>query len=329
MGQKRTSKVRCLLCPKECELREGERGDCRVRINLYGKLQTLVHGTAVAANIDPIEKKPIYHMIPGTGAFSIATAGCNLHCKFCQNWQISQNEPEDSSNISLPPEAVVHHALRNGCRSIAYTYSEPIIFYEYMLDTARLAREHGLKNLMITAGFINPKPLRELCSVMDGANVDLKAFTQEYYRDVCFAELGPVMRCLEIMQEAGIWVEITNLVVPTLNDNMHTIRKMCSWIRDNLGSDTIVHFSRFFPMYKLTNLPPTPVKTLEQARDTAMEMGLRFVYAGNVPGHPGESTYCPRCGQVLIQRYSFWIAKNNLISGKCRFCGESIPGVWL
>jgi len=330
MGVKgiKSRRVRCLLCPKECELGEGERGNCRVRINLYGKLQTLVYGAAVAANIDPIEKKPIYHMLPGSGAFSIATAGCNLHCKFCQNWEISQMEPEEVKNFPLSPEAVVYNALAGGCRSIAYTYSEPTIFYEYMMDTASFAREKALKNLMITAGFIKPGPLRELCRVIDGANVDLKGFTEQYYRDICDGELKPVMRSLEIIREEGVWLEITNLIVPTLNDDMRLIADMCCWIRDALGEDTVLHFSRFFPMYRLKNLPPTPVETLEMARKVAMDTGLRYVYTGNVPGHSGESTYCPGCGQTLIKRYGFWVAQNNIRNGRCSRCGEVIPGVW-
>ncbi|MGQ9629557.1 MAG: AmmeMemoRadiSam system radical SAM enzyme [bacterium] len=320
--------VQCLLCKKECKLAEGQRGDCRVRMNLGGKLQTLVYGRPCAVHVDPIEKKPIFHMLPGSGAFSIATAGCNLHCKFCQNWQISQVEPEDVDNIELMPEDVVKWARREGCRSIAYTYSEPTIFYEYMLDTAALAREAGIKNVWVTAGFINPDPLRELCKYIDAANIDLKGFTEDYYKNICFGELQPVLETLKTSIERGMWVEVTNLIVPTLNDDMGKIREMCLWIKRELGEDVPLHFSRFYPMYQLTNLPMTPERTLNEARAIALDVGLNYVYIGNVPGSPGNNTYCPTDGKLLIERMGFWVIQNNIVGGKCRFCGREIPGIW-
>jgi len=320
--------VECLLCEKRCRLRQGERGDCRVRLNLDGKLQTLVYGKPCAVHVDPIEKKPIFHMLPGTGAFSIATAGCNLHCKYCQNWEISQREPEETSNIDLSPAQVVQATLSTNCRSIAYTYSEPIVFYEYVLDTAILARQVDIKNIMVTAGYIEEDPWRRLAPLIDAANVDLKAFTEDYYERVVGGKLAPVLHMLEVSMEMGVWVEVTNLVVPTLNDDREGIAKMCRWVIDTLGSTVPLHFSRFYPTYRLKNLPPTPVETLDMARDTALGEGLQYVYVGNVPGHEGNNTYCPGHGGVIIERRGYAILQNLIEDGKCSVCGHEIPGVW-
>jgi len=304
------------------------RGFCRVREAKGGKLYTLVYGNPCSYHIDPIEKKPLYHMLPATSIFSIATAGCNLRCKFCQNWTISQRAPEETDNIKMSPEEVVQQALKNNCTSIAYTYSEPIIFYEYMIDTAKLAKEKGLKNVMVTAGYINEEPLRELCQYIDAANVDLKGFDKKYLRKICGQELPALLEALAIFKEEGVHLEITNLIVPSLNDDMQTIEKMCLWIRDNLGPDTPLHFSRFTPMYKLRNLHLTPVATLEEARAVALKAGLKFVYIGNVPGHPAESTLCPDCQAALIKRAGYRIRENNVVEGKCKFCSREIPGIW-
>jgi pyruvate formate lyase activating enzyme len=320
--------VQCLLCKKECQLVEGQRGDCRIRINLGGKLTTLVYGKPCAVHVDPIEKKPIFHMLPGSRAFSIATAGCNLHCKFCQNWEISQREPEETVNQDLPPAKVVEAAQRSRSRSIAYTYSEPLVFYEYTLDSAKLAQAQGIKNILVTAGFINKEPLLELCKYTDAANVDLKGFTEEYYQKICGGELQPVLDTLKTMHEQGLWVEITHLIVPTLNDNLELIGQMCDWILDNLGKDVPLHFSRFWPMYKLKNLPPTSVEIITQARKLAMDKGIYYVYVGNVPGHAGNNTYCPKCQQMVIGRIGYMITKYAIIDGKCGKCGFKIAGVW-
>lgn len=321
-------KVKCLLDPLECELAEFERGICRVKANIGGELKSLVYGKIASAHVDPIEKKPLFHVLPGSRSFSIATAGCNLGCVFCQNWELSQSNPEDIPHYNLSPEEVVELAIKNKCDTIAYTYSEPVIFYEYMLDTAKLARKKGLKNLMITAGYINPEPLRELCKYIDAANVDLKGFTDEYYRQIVFGDLETVLQALKIMQEEGVWIEITNLIEPTLNDDPQLIRQMCVWIRENLGPDVPLHFSRFYPMYKLKNLPPTPVKTLEEAKRIAEEEGLRYVYIGNVYGHPGENTVCPKDAKTLVVRVGYNIIENNIVEGKCKFCAEQVPGIW-
>ena len=320
--------VKCQLCPRRCVIPEGGRGFCGVRKNIGGKLYSLVYGKPCAVHIDPIEKKPLFHVLPGSRTFSIATAGCNLRCKFCQNWQISQAKPEEVQSINLEPAQVVAKAKESGCKSITYTYTEPTIFYEYVLDTAKIARKEGLKNYMHSAGFINPKPLRELCKHLDAANIDLKGFSEDYYQKLCQGHLEDILRSLKIIKEEGVWLEITNLIIPTLNDDPKLIRKMCMWVRDNLGAETPVHFSRFYPMYKLRNLSPTPISTLEKARKIALDVGLKFVYIGNIPGHQGENTYCPACHKLLIERRGYNILTNNLNKGRCKFCGRKMPGIW-
>jgi pyruvate formate lyase activating enzyme len=323
-----TSVVECKLCQRRCRLSNGERGDCRVRVNLDGKLYSLVYGKPCAVHIDPIEKKPLFHVLPASASFSIATAGCNLHCKFCQNWQISQMSPEKTFNYDLPPEKVVEQTLQTQCQSIAYTYSDPIIFYEYMLDTAKLAKPRGLLNLMITAGYIEKEPLLELCPFIDAANIDLKGITEEYYRDMCSASLAPVLQCIKIMQQQGVWVELTNLIVPTWNDKENDIRDLCRWVVDNCGVDMPLHFSRFWPMHQLKNLPPTSPEILSRARDIALEKGIRYAYVGNVPSHEGNNTYCPHDGRLLIRRIGFSVLENNIVDNKCRFCQNTIAGIW-
>lgn len=320
--------VQCNLCPRECTLANGQRSFCRVREPEKGKLYSLVYGIACAVNIDPIEKKPIFHMLPGSASFSLATAGCNLRCQFCQNWTISQARPEEVEQIYLPPEEVVKLARDKNCESIAYTYTEPTIFYEYMLDTAKLAKERGIKNVYVTAGYINPEPAKLLAQYIDAANIDLKAYDDEYLQNICAQKLKPLLRAIKLFKDAGVWVEITNLILPTLNDDREKIRQMCYWIKDNLGVDTPLHFSRFSPMYKMVHLPPTPVSTLEEARKIAMEIGLNYVYIGNVPGHPGENTYCPECKALLIGRRGFFLTQYNLHKNKCRFCQREIAGIW-
>jgi len=299
-----------------------------VRENRGGTYYTLVHSRPAALNIDPIEKKPFFHFLPSTLTFSLATAGCNIHCKFCQNWELSQVRPEQISSFYLPPAAAATEAQRQSCASIAYTYSEPVVFFEYMVDTARAARKKGLRNVVVTNAFIDPEPLRELCRQVDAIKVDLKAFTDKFYREVCNGELKPVLQSLQLLQKHGIWYEIVYLVVPTLNDQEEPIRKMCLWIKRELAPDVPLHFTRFQPMYLLKNLPPTPIESLERARQIALAEGLRFVYLGNVPGHEGENTYCPRCRKTLIRRLGYTVRENNVRKGTCRFCGERIPGVW-
>lgn len=321
-------KVQCLLCPAECLLADYQVGICRVRINRDGKLFSLVYGKPCAVHVDPIEKKPIFHMLPGTGSFSIATAGCNLTCQFCQNWEISQTNPEETRNADLPPEKVVEFALKKGCRSIAYTYSEPVVFFEYMLDTARLAKRRGLRNICVTGGYINPEPLRELAPVMDAANIDLKGFTEEYYRKVCGGRLQPVLDAIVLSKQLGIMVELTNLVIPTLNDNFDQIRKMCLWIKDAVGPDVPLHFSRFSPKYRLQKLPPTPLETLQRAHQIATEVGLHYVYTGNVPYDDRSNTYCPNCRRRLLVRVGYLVTENVIREGACPYCDYHIAGIW-
>jgi len=320
--------VRCQLCPNRCFIAPGQRGFCEVRENRDGRLYTLVYGLSCALHVDPIEKKPLFHFLPASRAFSIATAGCNLECKFCQNWQISQARPEETSNYNLEPEQIVRLAKENNCEVIAYTYTEPTIFYEYMLETAKLARKAGIKNIMHSNGYINEEPLRELCEYLDGANIDLKGFTEQYYAELTQGHLQPVLNTLKILKEEGVHLEITNLILPAKNDDPEQIKEMCIWIKENLGDGVAVHFSRFYPMYKLKNLPPTPVKTLELAKEIADRVGLEYVYIGNVPGHRGENTYCPKCGKLLVQRIGYHILQNNIAAGRCKSCGQLIPGVW-
>jgi len=267
-------------------------------------------------------------MLPGSGAFSLATAGCNLTCKFCQNWEISQAGAEETRNSDLPPERVVSLALQKGCRSIAYTYSEPAVFYEYMLDTAKLAHRRGLRNIWVTGGYINPEPLRELAPFVDAANIDLKGFTDEYYRKVCGGRLQPVLDAIELSVKLGILVELTNLIIPTLNDDLDRIGEMCRWIRETLGPDVPLHFSRFHPQYRLQKLPPTPLQTLWRAHETALEAGIRYVYTGNVPYDERSNTFCPTCRRRLISRVGFFVTENLLRAGACPFCETSIAGLW-
>ena len=321
-------KVKCLLCPRECELSDGNRGDCRARMNIGGELKTLVYGKPCAVHVDPIEKKPLFHYLPGTGSFSIATAGCNLHCMYCQNWEISQREPENTRNISLSPQEVVGEAVAAKCRSIAYTYSEPVIFFEYAADTARLAHKKGLSNVWVTAAYINPEPLKEAITFVDAANIDLKGITDKYYKTMSRATLKPVLDAIVTMKREGVWVELTNLVVPTYNDTEEDFSRLCGWIVDNVGKDVPVHFSKFWPMYQLKNLPPTPEETLTRARNIAMSKGINYAYVGNIPGHEGNNTYCPACNKIIIGRQGYSILEYNIAGGKCKFCSHPIPGRW-
>ncbi len=320
--------IQCDLCPKRCRVPKGKRGFCRVRENREGKYYSLVYGNPCAVHLDPIEKKPFFHVLPGSASFSLATAGCNFECKFCQNWEISQASPEDVYSYEIPPEMVVKKAKEAGARSVAYTYVEPTIFYEYMADIALLVKKAGLLNVYHSNGFINPNPLRSLCKMLDAANIDLKGFTEAFYRELCSGELTPVLETLKILKQEKVHLEITNLVIPTKNDEMSTVKEMCLWVKKELGPDTPIHFSRFYPLYKLRNLPPTPVSTVEKARAVALSSGLEYVYIGNIPGHEGENTFCPKCKKVIIQRTGYMIGEIHMKGGKCGYCGKPIPGVW-
>ncbi len=321
--------LQCLLCPRKCVIADGQRGFCTVRVNKSGKLYTLGYGNPVAVHIDPIEKKPFFHVSPGSPVYSLAVAGCNMRCVFCQNWQISQSRPDEVRSYDLSPQDIVNQALRNGCRFIAYTYTEPTVFYEYMLDIAKLARKNGIRNTMHTCGYINHEPLVQLLKYMDAVNVDLKGFSPQVYAKIGeMAQLEPVLETLKTIKDSGVWLEITCLIIPGLNDDSSKIREMCVWIKENLGDQVPVHFSRFMPAFRLVNLPPTPVEKLEEACRIAREAGLQYVYMGNVPGNPAENTYCPVCGKVIVKRAGYEILENNIKDGKCKFCGSKISGRW-
>jgi pyruvate formate lyase activating enzyme len=322
------NRIKCLLCPRECQVADVERGYCGVRENQGGKYQTLVYGPLCSANIDPIEKKPLFHYIPGTAAFSVATAGCNLECKFCQNWQISQFRPEQVESTPVSPDQLVAACKSRDCRTIAYTYSEPVIFYEYMHDTAAAARRQGIGSVMISNGYIQEKPLRQLCKQLTAIKVDFKAFTEKFYAETCAGELKPVLKTLETLKDIGIWFELVILIIPTLNDSPEEAKAMSRWVIEHLGPDVPMHFTRFQPTYRITNLPQTPVSTLDRCRKIAMDAGVHYVYAGNVPTHPGENTYCHGCKEELISRVGFRISADRIKEGKCPKCGAVIPGVW-
>jgi pyruvate formate lyase activating enzyme len=321
-------KIQCEICPKRCEIADLERGYCGNKENRKGVYYSLVYAESCAAHIDPIEKKPLFHYLPSTKAFSIASVGCNFECRFCQNWRIAQYRPEQVESFYLPPKEIVSLAKRKDCPTIAYTYTEPVVFYDYMYDAAKLAKSEGIGSVMISNGYINEKPLVELCTQLTGVKIDLKAFTEKFYKDYCSGELKPVLTTLKTLKKIGIWYEIVVLLVPTLNDSEAEISEMCQWIKSELGVEVPVHFSRFHPMYKIKNLPSTPVKTLENARKVARKIGLHYVYLGNVPGNEGENTYCPSCGEVLIRRIGYHILKNTIKAGRCLTCGHVIPGVW-
>jgi len=321
-------KIKCLLCPRQCIVADKERGTCGVRENNGGIYYTLVHSRPCSLNIDPIEKKPLFHFKPGSEAFSLATAGCNIECRFCQNWEISQFRPEQISSKSVSPKEVVRHAQRLGASSIAFTYSEPVIFYEYMLDICKAAEGSGVGRIMISNGYINLKPLAQLLPHLDGIKIDFKAFSESFYKNICSAHLRPVLETLINIKKAGIWLELVVLTIPTLNDSPREIEAMSRWIVKYLGPDVPIHFTRFHPMYKIKNLPPTPVKTLEHARKIAMNAGIHFAYAGNIPGHPGENTYCHKCGASIIVRTGYQISSNNLVDGRCPKCKTPLAGIW-
>jgi pyruvate formate lyase activating enzyme len=320
--------IECRLCPRFCRLGDKERGYCGVRENVGGTYYTLVYGKVCSLNVDPIEKKPFFHVLPGTTALSLATAGCNVNCRFCQNWEISQARPEQVETIDLSPEAAAARAADARCPSIAYTYTEPTVFFEYMVDTAARARRKGIRNVVVTGGHINAEPLAELLSVVDAVKVDLKGFTEDFYTRYVRGELGPVLETIRAVAGSKAWLEIVYLVIPTLNDRMDLIREMARWIKNEAGADVPLHFSRFHPMYLVKNLPPTPVSTLEAARRTALEEGLRFVYVGNVPGHGAEDTVCPGCGTTVVARTAYRIDAVRIDKGRCEKCGTTIPGLW-
>ncbi len=325
MGQ---NKVICGICPNRCVLSPGDRSICRSKVNIDGTLYTLAYGNPCSVNVDPVEKKPLFHFKPRSKAFSIATTGCNFRCLNCQNWEISQAKPHEVRHYEFFPEDAVKSARKTESVSIAYTYSEPITFFEYMLDIARLARDNGINNLLISNGFINKAPLLELCRVLDGANINLKSFSNDIYKKLNGGRLQPVLNTLQTLHEADVHFEITTLLVPGYVDDADMIKQMCQWILSNLGPNHPLHFLRFFPKYKLDRLPPTPLSTLIRFRELAMAEGIHYVYVGNVSYPEGNNTYCHHCKKLLIERVGYFIPTYNLNGNLCKFCTTPIPGRW-
>jgi pyruvate formate lyase activating enzyme len=320
--------VACQLCAQRCTIGNGQSGRCRARKNVGGELRSLVYGRPAAVHVDPIEKKPFFHFLPGSAAYSLGTVGCPLSCKFCQNWQISQAQPGDVDGAYMGPSAVVDAAVGRRAPVVAFTYNEPAVFAEYALDIAAAGRRRGLRHVMVSCGFMNERPLADLCRVLDAVKIDLKGFSEDFYRTVSGAALAPVLRSIVQIRKAGVHLEIVNLVVPTLNDGEASLARLANWVMSELGADVPLHFTRFHPDYQLLNLPPTPVATLERARDMAMARGLRYVYVGNVPGHAGNHTYCPKCRARVITRQDFFVLGSSLTGGRCGACGSPIAGVW-
>ena len=321
-------KIKCKLCPRECTVGDRERGYCGVRENRGGAYYSLVHSRVCAVHIDPIEKKPLFHYLPGTLAFSLATAGCNVNCKFCQNWDISQVRPEQVPAQYAPPKLVADLARQYHCPTIAYTYSEPVVFSEYLMDAADAGHEAGIRSVAVSNGYIQEEALKTAYGKMDAVKIDLKAFSESYYRDVVVGELKPVLDALVTLRKMGTWTEIVYLVVPTLNDGDSGFRDLARWIKTNLGVDVPLHFTQFHPEYLLKNLPITPVSTLERAKAIADAEGLHYVYIGNVPGHPAQNTYCPKCRRMLVERVGLTATQMLIRKGSCPFCQQPIPGMW-
>jgi pyruvate formate lyase activating enzyme len=321
-------RVRCTACSHYCVVPPGLRGICGVRENREGKLYSLVYGKAVAAEVDPIEKKPLYHFFPGVRAFSVATAGCNLHCRFCQNWQISQmHKTAFVPGFSLPPEELVASAQRERCRVVAYTYTEPIIFVEYALDTAKLAKQAGLANIFVSNGYFSREALEEMAPLIDAINIDLKSFRDPYYRKICGATLQPVLESVERTFRKGIWLEVTTLVIPDLNDSAEELRDIARFLA-GLSREIPWHVSRFFPAYQMADTRPTPESKLIEARNIGKEEGLHHVYTGNLPGAE-DDTLCPGCGELLLERSGLSLIRNRLEHGGCPECGRALAGVGL
>ncbi len=323
------NKVKCQLCAHNCLVKPGQSGVCNVRLNENGKLYSLIYGFPITENIDPIEKKPLFHFQPGTLSYSIATAGCNFRCEHCQNYSISQLPLIERSirGQKSSPEQIVQRAIDSGCSSIAYTYTEPTIFYEFALDIAVLATESGLKNIFVTNGYINPEPLKKIKPYLHGANIDLKSFSDDFYRKICKAKLQPVLDSIKLYYQMNIWIEITTLVIPSLNDSAEELNKIAEFIA---GIDRNIpwHVSAFFPTYKMIDKEPTSPQILMQAREIGLQKGLKFVYTGNIPGQDGEKTFCPSCGKEIISRSGYSISNIEIDEGKCKYCGHKIFGIW-
>ncbi|MGQ9638008.1 MAG: AmmeMemoRadiSam system radical SAM enzyme [Thermodesulfobacteriota bacterium] len=321
--------VQCQLCPRECMIGDGKRGFCRNRENQGGKLFSIVYGNPVVVDIGPIEKAPLYHFFPGHFRLCITCPSCNLRCKYCQNWYLSQRGLEELDHSSYFPSEMIREAKKHGLNSISFTYTEPTVYYEYLYEISLIAKKEGMRTSIVSNGYINREPLLNLLSLLDAVKIDLKGFSEKFYQDICSTNLNPVLNSLLTVKKEGVWLEIVNLIVPTLNDNPKMIDDMCKWIQKNLGLDTPLHFTRFFPNYQLTHLPPTPISTLEKAYEIAVQNGLKYVYIGNVPGHLKNSTFCPSCKKRIVHRNHFEILEINIINGRCKFCNSPILGKWV
>jgi pyruvate formate lyase activating enzyme len=320
--------VGCFLCAHRCTIKEGKRGICHVRKNSDGALYSLVYGKIVSMHVDPIEKKPLFHFLPASTSFSLASVGCNFRCEHCQNFEISQypKEHEDIPGHTVTPEDIVSAALRNGCESISYTYTEPTIFFEFAYDCAKLARQNGIKNVFVSNGYTSPEATRVIAPYLDGNNIDLKG-SDDFYKKLCGARLEPVKETIRLMKELGVWVEVTTLIIPDYNDSDEDLRSIAGFIR-SVDPAIPWHVTQFYPTYKLTDKPRTPVKTLRRAREIGSEAGLKYIYEGNVPGAGGENTYCPNCNELLIKRLGFSIGERKIMDGICPECKTAIEGVW-
>jgi pyruvate formate lyase activating enzyme len=322
--EKVDNRVHCFLCPRHCHIGKGQTGFCFIRKNVDGELKLLAHSHPIAVHVDPIEKKPLFHFLPGSSILSIGTAGCNLGCKFCQNWDMSKARFDHENAYDFSPEYIVQMARSHKCPGIAYTYNEPTIFGEYVVDIAREARKYGIKNVMVTNGYITPEAIADIYPFIDAANIDLKAIEPGFYRKLTLSELQPVLEAIKIIHKMGVWIELTNLIIPTMNDSPGEIRSLVSWILDNLGSDVPLHFTAFHPDFKMKHLPKTPYNTIYKARMTALKLGINYVYEGNVLSEKGGNTYCPSCGSLLISRVWHTVISNNLTKNICK-CGREIP----
>jgi pyruvate formate lyase activating enzyme len=328
--QLENQEIKCLLCPRHCQIRPGERGLCGVRENVDGVYVTKVYGKAAAIHGDPMEKGPFFHFLPATKTLALGTAGCNLTCLYCQSWQFAQRRPEQTDNESLPPDDLVAQVQKYGLPSITFTYSEPMIAVEYLADTAKAARQAGIATAMHTAAGCNPEPLKDICGLVDAVNIDIKSYSRSFYDDVVGCSIDVMLDNIKLVAQLPVWLELTFLAVPGYNTDLAVFKSMCQWIAYTAGPNVPLHISRFFPAYRLRNVPATSLDTLKDLRKTAFDAGLRYVYFGNLAGDPGESTYCPKCGAKVIQRVGYEVSNAglNLRSGKCTKCGLKIPGLW-
>jgi len=323
-------KVKCNLCNHHCVIPDGKRGICGVRENKGGILYTLNYGKIIAYHVDPIEKKPFFHFLPGSNAFSISSEGCNFSCKHCQNWEISQlvKERKEVYGEDFKPEEIVEITKNENSKIIAYTYTEPTVFFEFVYDTSKIAKKEKIYNVYVSDGYISKQTINLMNGLIDAANIDIKGFTEKFYREICGASLEKLLNSIKLLKKTGMWIEITTLLIPGLNDDEEQIKGIINFVKDELGKETPLHFSLFYPHYKLSHIPPTPVEKAKKAREMALENGLRYVYTGNYPGDEGENTYCYNCKNLLVKRYGFMVEKNLIEKGRCPYCGVNIDGIF-